>query len=247
MAGGGLAISGLRKAFGPVQVLDGVDLAVAPGQRHGLLGVNGAGKTTLFNLITGDLPVDAGRILLDGRDMTRASVQARVRAGLGRTYQMSSLAPSLTVRANLVLSLGDGRLPSLWQPWRRDGDAARVLEVAERFALRELLDQPVNVLSHGGHRQLELAMALLQRPRILLLDEPGAGLSPSERRILARVVRELPADVGLLMIEHDMDIILKLCEHITVLHQGRVLVRGTPAEVASNPVVREIYLGQAHA
>lgn len=247
MAGGRLVISGLCKAFGSATVLDGVNLVVEPGERHGLIGVNGAGKTTLFNLITGDLPANAGRIDLDSRSLCTLGVQARVRAGLGRTYQVSSLAPSLTVRANLVLSFGDGRMPSLFRSWRDDGNDAELIAIAERFGLVGALDTVVADLSHGMHRQIELAMVLHKRPRVLLLDEPGAGLSPNERALLADVIRELPRDVSLLMIEHDMDIILELCERITVLHHGRVLMTGTPAVVAADPTVREIYLGNAHA
>jgi len=247
MAGGALVINGLSKAFGSATVLKGVTLDVAAGERHGLIGVNGAGKTTLFNLIAGDLAADAGEIVLDGRSLSRLSVQARVRAGVGRTYQISSLAGSLTVRANLALSLFDARLPSLTTPWRNAATDARIARLAQTFGLTDVLDAPVAELSHGIHRQIELAMTLHRQPRLLLLDEPGAGLSQQERNTLAATIRGLSREVTLLMIEHDMDLILQLCERITVLHQGVVMMTGTPADVASDSVVRDIYLGSTLA
>ncbi|MEJ7670762.1 MAG: ABC transporter ATP-binding protein [Casimicrobiaceae bacterium] len=244
---GCLEVIELRKAFGTALVLDGVSFTVAPSQRHGLIGVNGAGKTTLFNLITGDLAADGGEIRLDGQALTGLSIQARVLKGLGRTYQVSSLAPSLSVRAHLVLAKGDGRLPSLLQSWRARGDEAGLLANAERFGLSDVLDELVSALSHGAQRQLELAMVLYRRPRVLLLDEPAAGLSPSERMLFSRVIRDLPREVSLLMIEHDMDLILGLSDWITVLHHGRVLAAGKPAEIARDQAVRDVYLGYAHA
>jgi len=242
---GRLSVLGLKKSFGAALVLDGVSFDVTPGQRHGLIGVNGAGKTTLFNVITGDVIPDAGEISLDGIELNRLSVQARALRGLGRTYQVSSLAPSLSVRANLVLSLADGRLPSPVARWRKAGEEPHVLATAARFGMDALLEEQVSNLSHGTQRQLELAMVLGRRPRVLLLDEPAAGLSPSERSVLAGVVRDLPSDVSLLLIEHDMDLILDLCEHITVLHEGRVLTAGTPAEIARDATVRAVYLGNS--
>jgi len=247
MAGGTLSLLGLSKSFGSATVLEAVDLNVAAGERHGLIGVNGAGKTTLFNLIAGDLAADAGDIRLDGRSLSRLGVQARVRAGVGRTYQVSSLAGSLTVRANLALSLFGTALPSLTRPWRDTVTDARTGELARTFGLSEVLDLPVADLSHGLHRQIELAMTLHRQPRLLLLDEPGAGLSQTERSMLATLIRGLSREVTLLMIEHDMDLILPLCERITVLHQGKVMKSATPAEVARDPIVRDIYLGRARA
>jgi branched-chain amino acid transport system ATP-binding protein len=235
----------LRKSFGAARVLDGVTFEVTPGQRHGLIGVNGAGKTTLFNIIAGEFAADAGEISLDGVGLNRMSIQARALRGLGRTYQVSSLAPSLSVRANLVLSFADGRLPSPVASWRRAGDDPRLLAAAARFALDAMLDERVSDLSHGTQRQLELAMVLGRQPRVLLLDEPAAGLAPSERAVLAGVVRDLPPDVSLLLIEHDMDLILDLCDHITMLHEGRVLTAGTPVEVARDATVRAVYLGDS--
>lgn len=241
--GGRLSLRSLSKSFGAARVLDGVTLEVVPGQRHGLIGVNGAGKTTLFNVITGDLRQDGGEIVLDGASLAGLSIQARALRGLGRTYQVSSLAAALTVRANLVLALADGRLPSLVADWRGTGRDERLLANAASFGLEPVLDERVSALSHGTQRQLELAMVLGREPRVLLLDEPAAGLSPSERVTLARAIRSLPASVSLLMIEHDMDLILDVCAHITVLHEGRVLTAGSPADIARDPTVRAVYLG----
>jgi len=244
---GRLEVIGLRKAFGTAAVLDGVSFTVEPNQRHGLIGVNGAGKTTLFNLVTGDLAADGGEVRLDGQPLMGLPIQARVLRGLGRTYQVSSLAPTLTVRAHFVLAKGDASLPSLLRPWLARGDDAELLATAERFGLSDVLDELVSALSHGVQRQLELAMVLYRRPRVLLLDEPAAGLSPSERALFSRVIRDLPRDVSLLMIEHDMDLILGLSDWITVLHQGCVLAAGKPAEIARNQSVRDVYLGYADA
>ena len=245
--GGHLQIKGIKKSFGSAVVLEDVAFDVQPGERHGMIGVNGAGKSTLFNIITGDLSMDAGSILLDGEELNNLSVQKRVLRGLGRTYQVSSLAQSLTVGANLVLSLGDGRLPSLVTPWRDALSEDALRESAKRFDLEDSLEDRVEDLSHGMQRQLELAMVIHRRPRVLLLDEPAAGLSPRERGRLSATIRELPADVSLLIIEHDVDMILDLCDPITVLHNGRILMSGSPKEVARDARVREAYLGYAHA
>jgi len=247
MQAGRLEIVGIHKSFGATVVLEGITLSVEPGQRHGLIGVNGAGKTTLFNVIAGDLRADGGDIRLDGDSILRLPMRERVLAGLCRTYQISSLAPSLTVRGNLVLSLGDGSLPSLWRGWKRAGEDESLLALADELGLTDYLDEPVRELSHGAQRQLELAMVLHRQPRLLLLDEPAAGLSPAERGLLASYIRKLPSSISLLMIEHDMDIILQLSDWITVLHEGRALTAGTPEEIAQDQRVRDIYLGYGHA
>lgn len=246
MEAGRLDIVGIRKNFGATVVLEGITLSVEPGQRHGLIGVNGAGKTTLFNLIAGDHKADGGDIRLDNQSILGLSMRDRVLAGLCRTYQISSLAPSLTVRGNLVLALGDGTLPSLWRGWRQAGEEESLLAVADRLGLSAHLDEPVSELSHGAQRQLELAMVLNRQPRLLLLDEPAAGLSPAERAVLASYIKELPSSISLLMIEHDMDIILELSDWITVLHEGKALTAGRPEEIARDSRVRDIYLGYGH-
>lgn len=245
--GGHLEVSGLKKAFKSARVLENVSFDVKPGERHGMIGVNGAGKSTLFNLIAGDLKPNEGSVRLDGEELTHLSIQDRVLRGLGRTYQVSSLAKPLTVGANLVLSLGDGRLPSMLQSWHSALDNQALMESAKQFELDEWLDETVANLSHGMQRQLELAMVLHRKPRLLLLDEPAAGLSPRERDRLSATIRDLPSEISLLIIEHDVDMVLDLCDRITVLHQGCILTSGSPSAIASDPQVRDAYLGYANA
>lgn len=241
-----LEVVGITKAFGSLVVADGVDLTIPAGERRGLIGVNGAGKTTLFNMIAGELRPDRGDIYYFGERITRESVMARTLRGLGRTYQVSTLVPSLTVRANLALARGNGRLPSLVRPWRAAADDPLVIEAARRLGLTDMLDEHVSNLSHGVLRQLELAMVLARGPKLLLLDEPAAGLSRAERRILAVIIRDLPRAVTLVMIEHDMDMVLDLSDRISVLHSGRIMATGTPGEISRHQGVRDIYLGRAH-
>lgn len=241
-----LNVVGVTKAFGSLVVADGVDFSVRPGERRGLIGVNGAGKTTLFNMIAGELQPDRGQILLFGEEITRETVTTRTLLGLGRTYQVSTLVPSLSVRANLALARGNGRLPSLVQPWQSTADDPQLMDAARRLGLVELFDERVANLSHGVLRQLELAMVLARQPRLLLLDEPAAGLSRAERRILADIIRELPREVTLVMIEHDMDMVLDLSDMISVLHGGEIIVTDTPDQISRHEGVRDIYLGRAH-
>ncbi|WP_290648972.1 ABC transporter ATP-binding protein [Aquisalimonas sp.] len=240
-----LGVAGIAKSFGSLVVASDVHLSVAAGARHGLIGVNGAGKTTLFNMIAGELKPDRGDIYLFGENITRDSVIQRTLKGLGRTYQVSTMVPTVTVRENLALARGTGRVPSLWRPWHEALDDA-LMSTAEQLGLSPVMDELVSNLSHGTLRQLELAMVLAQKPRLLLLDEPAAGLSRSERQVLAGLLRDLPRDVTLLMIEHDMDMVLALSDRISVLHHGEVFVEGTPEEIAAHDGVRDIYLGRAH-
>ena len=240
-----LEVAGLAKSFGSLMVASDVHLRVAPGERRGLIGVNGAGKTTLFNIIAGELKPDRGSIGFFGEDITRDSVIQRTLKGLGRTYQVSTLVPSVTVRENLALARGDGRLPSLWQPWqsRLDDD---LMTTADQLGLTPVLDEAVANLSYGTLRQLELAMVMAQKPRLLLLDEPAAGLSHAERQVLQGILQDLPQEVTLLMIEHDMEMVLALSDRISVLHQGEMFAEGTPEEIAAHQGVRDIYLGRAN-
>lgn len=241
-----LDVVGITKAFGSLVVASDVHLSVSPGERRGLIGVNGAGKTTLFNMIAGEIRPDGGEIYFYGSRITRESVVGRTLRGLGRTYQVSTLVPSLSVRGNLALAGGNGRLPSLWRPWRQLSDDPIFMETAHQLGLDDVMDEPVANLSHGTLRQLELAMVLARKPRVLLLDEPAAGLSRAERRVLADIIRGLPREVTLVMIEHDMDMILGLSDWISVLHQGVVFASGTPEEIARHEGVRDIYLGRIH-
>jgi len=239
----------VSKTFGGIQAVQGVDLAVAVGERRALIGPNGAGKSTLFNLIAGELPADEGRIHVLGVDATRFSVQRRARLGLGRTYQISQLFLNLSVEQSLFLAgARDGLGLSLLQGWRsRAADRAWTREVAAQVGLQEHLPRPVRELAHGLQRQLELGMALAMRPKLVMLDEPAAGLSPAERQTLAGLIRAMAPDITLILIEHDMDIVMQLAQRITVLHRGAVIAEGAPAEIQANPTVQRIYLGEAHA
>lgn len=240
----------VSKSFGGVQAVRGVDLAVAVGERRALIGPNGAGKSTLFNLVAGELPVDDGRIEVFGVNATRRSVQGRARLGLGRTYQISQLFLQLTVEESLFLAGGAAAgmaftLLRTWRSYRREREWAH--EVSARVGLRDRLGHRVAELSHGEQRQLELGMALAMRPRLVMLDEPAAGLSPAERLTLVSLVREMPREITLVLIEHDMEIVLQLAERITVLHRGAVIAEDAPAAIRANPEVQRIYLGEAHA
>jgi branched-chain amino acid transport system ATP-binding protein len=241
-----LEIRGLSKAFGGLPVISGLDLTVKAGERHLLIGPNGAGKTTLFNLIGGELRPDRGAVRLFGRDVSRLSTHERVHLGLGRTYQILTLFPRDTVEDNVVLALL-GTTPLRWS-WavrlrgRADvqGEARAVLA---RVGLEALGGRPVSQTSYGEQRRLEIAMALAQRPRLLLLDEPLAGLSSEERAQIQAVLGAIPRDVTVLLIEHDMDVALAYAERITVLHYGQLIVQGTRGEVVAHPKTKEVYLG----
>ncbi len=217
-----------------------------PGERRALIGPNGAGKTTLFNLVAGVLPVSAGRITLFGHDVTRMMPHRRAALGLTRTFQISNLFPSLTVRENCVLAVQALSPVKLAMHRRLSGYHdlhARAEETLAAVGLAERAGATVRNLSHGEQRQLEIALALAGRPRLLLLDEPTAGLSPAESASMARLLGRLDPAITVLIIEHDMDIALDLARHVTVLHYGRVIADGTPDEVRANALVREIYLG----
>jgi branched-chain amino acid transport system ATP-binding protein len=223
-----------------------VTLSLRPGERRALIGPNGAGKTTLFNLISGTLPVSGGAISLFGQDVTRAPAHRRAALGLARTFQITNLFPDLTVRENCLLAV-QALSPvkfSLFRPVSAYGALrARAHATLEAVGLDSVADARVNVLSHGEQRQLEIALALAARPRVLLLDEPTAGLSPAESRLMAQLIAGLDPAITVLMIEHDMDIALELSPQVTVLHYGRVIADGSREEIRADPQVREIYLG----
>jgi branched-chain amino acid transport system ATP-binding protein len=242
-----LQLRAVAKSFGGVQVVRGVDLAVAPGERRLILGPNGAGKTTLFNLITGDLACDGGSIVLDQVELAHLPTARRVRAGLARTYQIISLFPHDTLRQNVVLALL-GLSRSRWNPFdvlaaRRDlrAEADRILATVH---LDRIADRAVAQCTYGEKRRLEIALALAQRPRLLLLDEPLAGLSQAERADTQRLLASIPPSVTVLLIEHDMDTALALAERVTVLHLGEVIADGDRDTVIRDPRVREVYLGE---
>jgi branched-chain amino acid transport system ATP-binding protein len=242
-----LAVRGLDKSFGGLQVTSSVSLAVEPGERRLIIGPNGAGKTTLFNLITGELRPDRGAITLFGEDITRVPGRRRAHLGMARTYQIITLFPRDTLLRNVTLSLL-GLMPLRWNPFvRLDAQTAlvaRAREVLARVGLGQLAERPLAQTSYGERRRVEIAVALAQNPRVLLLDEPFAGLSLEERRDVLTLVTGIPRDMTIVMIEHDMDVALDFAERITVLHFGQVVVEGTRAEVVAHPRTREIYLGE---
>lgn len=241
-----LEVRGLNKSFGGLRVTAAVDLSVVPGERRLIIGPNGAGKTTLFNLITGELHPDAGTVSLFGHDITRVATRRRAHLGLARTYQIITLFAGETLLRNVTLSLlGLSRLR--WNPIVRldaqDNILAKARAALARVGLDHLAERPVGQTSYGERRRVEIAMALAQSPKVLLLDEPFAGLSVDERRDVLALIGTIPRDVTIVMIEHDMDVALEFAERITVLHFGQVIVEGTRAEVVEHPRTKEIYLG----
>ncbi len=241
-----LEIRGLHKSFGGLPATSDVSLAVAPGERRLLIGPNGAGKTTLFNLVTGELRPDAGSIRLFGEEVTRLPIHRRVQRGMARTYQIITLFPRDTLAHNVVLSLL-GLSPSRWNPVtplaRRSDLYSRAREVLALVGLERLAERSLAEISYGEKRRTEIAMALAQKPRLLLLDEPLAGLSREERAAVQALLAAIPRDITVVMIEHDMDTALAFAERITLLHYGKVLVEGTRGEVVAHPKTREVYLG----
>ena len=241
-----LAVDGLTRDFGGLRALHQVTLEIAPGERRVILGPNGAGKTTLFNLITGLLAPTAGRIRLFDRDVTRLAPHARAQLGLGRTFQITTLFPRLSVIDNVLLAV-QGADPARFAVFRPRTAYPHLRERAERLLGEwELLDRrnvPARSLSYGEQRQIELILALAAQPRVLLLDEPTAGLSPAETGSVAAMISRFPRDVTILLIEHDMDVALDLADRVTVLHQGVVLAEGTTTEIKKDARVTEIYLG----
>jgi len=241
-----LEVRGLSKSFGGLRVTTSVDVAVAQGERRLIIGPNGAGKTTLFNLITGELRPDSGTVALFGNDITRLPSRRRAHLGLARTYQIITLFGGETLLRNVTLALL-GLSPLRWNPVvRLDRQAdliARARGALQRVGLEHLAERPVAQTSYGERRRVEIAMALVQSPKVLLLDEPFAGLSVDERRDVLALIGSIPRDVTIVMIEHDMDVALEFAERITVLHFGEVIVEGTRADVVDHPRTREIYLG----
>ena len=238
---------GLGKSFGALEVTREVSLHLPAGARHAVVGPNGSGKTTLFNLLAGELRPDAGRVLLGGRDVTRLSPDARARLGLARSFQRNNLFSDLTVRDSLAvaLAIARGQGAVFWRSFARlPGLAGEVEALAQRLHLEEVLDHRARRLAYGTQRQLELALALAGAPRVLLLDEPTAGMSAEETAAMTTLLAGLPRDIALLIVEHDMDVVFELADRVIVLDYGRVLVEGTPAEVRASPEVRRRYLGE---
>ena len=243
-----LTLTHVTRAFGALRAVDDVSLRVAAGQKYAVLGSNGAGKTTLFNAITGDFLPTAGSIHFFGEDITALPPHERIRKGLRRTYQSSLLFRELSVRDNLFLAVrgvGNGRF-SLRPASPRHASCVATEELLERARLSHIADELVANLAHGQQRQLEIGMALAGAPRLILFDEPAAGLSPAERRELVALLTSLPAHMSFVLIEHDLDIALRVVERVTVMHNGSVLKHGTPAEIESDPQVQAIYMGGQH-
>ena len=241
-----LAVNGLSKAFGGLHVTRSVNLNVQPGERRLIIGPNGAGKTTLFNLITGELTPDSGSIALFDRDITAVPSRRRPHMGMARTYQIITLFPHDTIIHNVSLALL-GLLPLRWNPLIDMRRQSHIVENArkalERVGLAHIGERPLSQTSYGERRRVEIAMALAQNPKVLLLDEPFAGLSIDERRDVKQLLLAIPRDVTIVMIEHNMDVALEFAERITLLHFGEVIVEGNRAEVVADPRTREVYLG----
>jgi branched-chain amino acid transport system ATP-binding protein len=242
-----LVINGLSKSFGGLRVTRSVNLNVEQGERRLIIGPNGAGKTTLFNLITGELAPDAGSVVLFGRDITRMSTRKRTHLGMARTYQIITLFTRNTIQHNVTLALL-GLSPLRWNPVtvlsRQNHLAVRACDALKRVGLEQIAARPLAETSYGERRRVEIAMALAQNPKVVLLDEPFAGLSIDERQDVRRLLLAIPRDVTIVMIEHDMDVALDLADRITLLHFGEVIVEGTRAEVVADPRTREVYLGE---
>lgn len=243
-----LQLDGVSRRFGALVALDDVSLSVRAGERRAILGSNGAGKTTLFNAVTGDFPPTAGRIRFFGEDVTRYPPHERIRRGLRRTYQISQLFHGLSVIDNIFLAcrgVTRGRY-SLLRPRQDDPTLEAARHIVELVHLDAVRDTPVAQLSHGQQRQLEIGMALAGAPRFILFDEPAAGLSPRERAELIEILTALPEHIGFIIIEHDLDVALRVVERVTMMHNGRIFKEGSPEEIENDPQVQEIYLGGAH-
>jgi branched-chain amino acid transport system ATP-binding protein len=243
-----LRLRGVGRRFGGLHAVRDVDLEVAEGERRTILGPNGAGKTTLFNVICGDFPATAGTVELFGQDVTHMPARARTRMGLARTYQQSRLLAGLTVEDNIylsVLGVHGGHLRPVKMP--RDSEyRERAREAARRAAIDHKLSEICGPLSHGEHRQVALAIALAAEPRMLMLDEPCSGLSRGERQLLTELLLALGREITLIVIEHDMDVALRVAERVTMMHDGCVIVEGTPDEIRANQLVHDLYLGRGY-
>lgn len=241
-----LRLAGLSRHFGALKAVDTVSFDVAPGERRAVIGPNGAGKTTLFQLLSGIVTPTGGTIELFGRDVTRSSTHHRVALGMGRTFQITNLFPRLSVEQNVVLALQGLTATkfSLLRPLSSYVDLKRsARRVLDEWGLADLGTALVSELAYGDQRTLEILLAVCQQPRLLLLDEPTAGLSPAETTRATQLIHQLPREMSIVLIEHDLDVVFDLCDSLTVLHLGQVLASGTPAAVRADARVQEIYLG----
>lgn len=238
----------LSVSFGELAAVHAVNLVVARGERHALIGPNGAGKTTLINILTGVLAPDHGRVLLDGGDVTHLTMDQRCRRGLARTFQVNRLFPGLTAQMSVMLAICE-RQGLVTRSWRGLGRHTAELDEArywlDRLGLDDVADVPIGQLTYGHQRLVDIALALACRPRVLVLDEPAAGLPASQSRAMLDVINGLPGDISVLLIEHDMNLVFGFAHTISVLSQGEVLACGTPGQIAADAHVRAIYLGQS--
>jgi branched-chain amino acid transport system ATP-binding protein len=247
MSAPAIQTQGLAKSFGGLRAVANVSLSIPAGERRILIGPNGAGKTTLFHCIAGTHKPTAGRVLMFGADISTLAESRRTALGMSRTFQISNICTDLTVRENLMLA-AFGNDPRKWV-LHRHAEAfpdvgGRVARSLDHIGLAARSNEVVKFLSYGERRQLELALALNSNPKVLLLDEPCAGLSPSERQSVSRLIAALPRDITVIMIEHDIDVALALADRVTVLHRGEVILEGTPEQVQKNEQVRDVYFGR---
>jgi len=240
-----IEVRDLRRAFGGVVALDGVSLTLAEGERRAVIGPNGAGKTTLINALAGETAPTGGTIRLAGRDITRLRSWQRARLGLAHVYQRTELFAPLSARDNVALAVAARRGPYRFFRAPPRSDRSEADAVLERVGLGGREDLAARALSHGERRQLELAVALAQRPRVLLLDEPTAGMSPLETARITELIAGLDRALTILIVEHDMDVVFRLADRVTVLHEGRVIADGTAADVRGDARVHDVYLGKA--
>jgi branched-chain amino acid transport system ATP-binding protein len=246
--GNALELRGVTRMFGALAALVDVTMTVEPGERRAVLGSNGAGKTTLFNCVTGDFLPTSGTVRLFGEDVTNFPPHERIRRGLRRTYQISLLFNGLNVIDNVYLAVrgvSRGRY-SLIRPRRSEALMQSALDLIEAVHLSDVRDTRVSELAYGQQRQLEIALALAGAPRLILFDEPAAGLSPTERGELVAILTGLPRHIGYIIIEHDMDVALRVAERVSMMHGGRIFKEGRPDEIESDPEVQELYLGGGH-
>jgi branched-chain amino acid transport system ATP-binding protein len=242
-----LEIRNLQKSFGAIRVAADINLALTRGARHALIGPNGAGKTTLVNLITGRIRASAGQVLIDGEEITALSQSARIRRGIARTFQVNQLFRNLTVLENVYLAIGE-RTGACNRLWRSAGSETMVIkEALDHLQSLDLVSdarRKVRELPYGRQRLVEIAIALAQRPKLLLLDEPAAGVPSSENHLILNVISQLDPNITVLIIEHDMDVVFRFADRITVLVAGAVLTEGTPEEISADERVRSVYLGE---
>lgn len=248
MSEAALVLENVVVAFGALKAVDDISIRVMGGERRAIIGPNGAGKTTLFNAITGVNPPTSGRIRFEGENVTRRPAHIRARMGMSRTFQITNLFPRLTVAENMQLALrgtGSGKFSLFGSTRLTAEEEDRVASALSISRLHERGSTAVHELSYGEQRQLEMAMALVTRPKLLLLDEPAAGLSPAERVIVSDIIRALPRDLTMVLIEHDMELVLKLVDYVTCLNNGQMLAEGSPESISADQRVQDVYLGKA--